>query len=521
MLTSRIYANGSNLACRYIVTALTEETLKEAKNTFFLYKEKGVILNENFSDCEWLLTNETKKYKLRFCISEVLYKKNIEKWTNCSYQCFIDGIKSYAVFNLGAFTIYEIQRIVNSLCHISEVSYKAIKPETHTVEFLKLLPDNEIKDQIIEELEERSIFSLQEKRNRRQRVLAEFSSYFYFNDMLEQFWENASYEEKLFYFPIYFWWNLTAILPLRPTEFLLTPRDCLNEINGENILTIRRTRLKSRNSHRYYNVNGDYKLMKYSIPDKLARELRFYINSTNEMTISKLNTLFVQEPHYRYFGKKIPQISCYYSYENLCLCLKRFYSDIVKDEVDRIKLGDTRHLAMIGLIISGGTPVICKELAGHTDINISSHYYSNISRFVECATYEMYRKQKGYYIDIAKHRYTGIGEKIKVKNGYCDSNAYINGSINDCIRNISANGELGECVLCPHFIDEKHGEYLVFLNSEDIKKQVDADSKYLMHVIETVRRGKGCNEDIQSALMKLQHSSARYSQSLYKNLEVL
>ena len=91
------------------------------------------------------------------------------------------------------------------------------------------------------------------------------------------------------------------------------------------------------------------------------------------------------------------------------------------------------------------------------------------------------------------------------------------------IHEFSANTktEIYSVHFLPHFIDEKHGEYLVFLNSEDIKKQVDADSKYLMHVIETVRRGKGCNEDIQSALMKLQHSSARYSQSLYKNLEVL
>ena len=128
MITSKFYANGSNLACHYIVTELTEETLREAKDTFFLYKEKGVILNENFSDCEWLLTNQTKKYKLRFYVSEVLYKKNIKSWSNCSYQCFIDGIKSYAVFNLGVYTIDKIQKMVNSLCQISEVCYNVTIP---------------------------------------------------------------------------------------------------------------------------------------------------------------------------------------------------------------------------------------------------------------------------------------------------------------------------------------------------------------------------------------------------------
>ena len=39
-----------------------------------------------------------------------------------------------------------------------------------------------------------------------------------------------------------------------------------------------------------------------------------------------------------------------------------------------------------------------------------------------------------------------------------------------------------------------------------------------MRVLEMVRKGRGCNEDIQSALLKLQHSSAQYSHCLYKNM---
>lgn len=521
MLTSRKYVNNRNLGCHYIITNMDDDTLREVKSKFSVYQSKGVILNDSFNDNIWRLTNQISTFSIKFIVEKNLYQKNTEEWSGCSYQCFVDGIKTYAVAHLGKISIVKIQDIINKLCRIAETTYKEIKPDMHTVEFLKLLPDNEVKDQIIEDIEEKIFFLPHAKEKKRQRILAEFDSYFRFNDVLETFWKTASDAEKCFYFPIYLWWNLTAILPLRPTEFLLTPRDCLEKGNRENILTIRRTTLKGGDKQVCYNINDDYQLMKYCIPQALSYEIEKYISTTKEMKLSELGTLFVQEVHYQYLGQKSLRPNGYYSYQNLSACLKKFFKDVMNDDGFCVNLGDTRHLAMISLIVSGGTPVVCKELAGHSDINISSHYYSNISRFVECATYEMYQKKKGGYVDLWKHRSISTEKKIKVCGGYCDSAAYINGSISDCIRNVDTNGELGNCVVCPHFIDGKRGEYLIFLNSNERKKQVDSDSKYLMHVVEMVRKGKGCSEDIQTALMKLQHSSSQYSQCLYKNMEVL
>jgi len=523
MLTSRVYTDDKNYERHYVVAAINEETLRQAESTFDIYRKNGVILSGSFSDDEWVLTNQVKKTTLSFCSNEIMFKRYAEKWIGCSCRCFTDGMKAYAIFQMGSIALAGIKEIVKKLMCVTEKPHTELNADIHIIEFLKLLPDNEIKDQVIEEMEERSMFSPQTKANKRQRILAEFDAYFRFNDALEEFWINANDDEKLFYFPMYFWWTLTAILPLRPTEFLLIPRMCTEKKNGENILTIRRTNLKGGKKKICYSINGDYRLMKYSVPDSMAAELKEYINATVKMPLSKLGTLFVQEPHYSHIGKSAPNSSSYYSYQNLSYCLKRFQYDIMKIEEDknRINLGDTRHLAMISLIASGGSPVICKELAGHSDINISSHYYSNISRFVECATYEMYRRQKGGSVDMMSHKPYSTGETVKVGGGRCDSAAYIAGSISDCIRNVGTSGELGNCMFCPHFIDGKSGKYLIFSNAGDTKNHVDADSKYLMHVLETVRKGKGCNEDIQSALLRLQHSSARYSQCLYKNMEVL
>lgn len=520
MLTAKAVTDGDKkVKSYYVVTQFSDETLSQAKNIFGEYT--NVFLNENFDDDTWILTNQITRMKLHFSVDGFSFNRYAEKWLGCSYRCFVNGVKAYIVFNMGSFGFQGLRKIFNKLLCICKIPYEKLPDDVHILEFLKLLPDSEIKDQVIESMEERVLFSTKRRKNNGQRILASFETYFRFNDNLDDYWENASEKDKLFYFPLYFWWNLTAILPLRPTEFLLTPRNCVERKDDENILTIRRTTLKGGKNITRYRINSDYKLMKYSVTAKLAAEVEWYVRATENMPKSTLDTLFVQQPHYSYCNRSAPSCSVYYSYYNLSYCLEKFQREIMEMdfESNRINLGDTRHLAMISLIVSGGSPVICKELAGHEDINISSHYYSNISRFVECATYEMYKKQKSNAVDMLTHRRHHMEKTVDVFGGKCDSDIYISGKIDECIKSIGPNGEIGECIFCPHFIDGKTGKYILFSDTTARKKQVDDDSKYLMSVLELVRKGNGCNEDIQSALLRLQNSSVKYSQSLYLNME--
>jgi hypothetical protein len=508
----------------YLLTDLNEEMLCHAKETFENYRAQGIVIKGNFEDSEWVLTNQYKKATLRFLPNEFLFKRHAEKWLECSYRSFVEAVKVYAVFNLDGFTVRGIQgRVVNCLVKAAETPYEELAADKHLLEFLKLLPGGETKDRIVEDMEEQLMFAVEKHSDRKQRILSDFTAYFEFNSALESYWADAKKRDKLFYFPLYFWWNLTAILPLRPTEFLLTPRECLETKNGEAILTIRRTTLKARKMRVKHNINEDYEMVKYSIPEKLANEVRAYLKATAKMPLSSLNTLFVPLAHYSCLGRDVAPSSVYYSNRNLEYCLRKFQDKVMKiaSEKERIRLGDTRHLAMISLIISGGSPVICKELAGHEDVNISSHYYSNISRFVECATYEMYKKSSaGITATIQNHRLPSIGTTVAVNGGRCDSPEYNSGRIGDCISSMGPNGELGCCISCPHFIDGKTGKYILFSDSKISaqKKQVDEDSKYLIRMLEAVRLGRGKSEDIQSALLRLQHSSSRYGHSLYKNM---
>ena len=89
-----------------------------------------------------------------------------------------------------------------------------------------------------------------------QRPLAAFDTYFKFNDLIEDYWaSDIPKEERLFFFPIYLWWRITAVIPMRPREFILTTRDCyyVNE-QGEHFLTIRRNQLKGSRHQVSYTV---------------------------------------------------------------------------------------------------------------------------------------------------------------------------------------------------------------------------------------------------------------------------
>jgi hypothetical protein len=201
--------------------------------------------------------------------------------------------------------------------------------------------------------------------------------------------------------------------------------------------------------------------------------------------------------------------------------LRRFYQEVgctQDDGISHIRLGDTRHLAMTNLIISGGSPVICRELAGHSSIDVSAHYYANISNLVECATLERYRRSKSAAADIAgapRYPIALSADMRRVSGGWCGSEAMNSGGIDDCLKVMDGNGHIGVCRACAQYHPDDPGVRLSFLDEASGKAQVDADSRHLVRMIELARRGLGHEEDIGAALLRLQHSSNHYGKCLW------
>jgi hypothetical protein len=263
-------------------------------------------------------------------------------------------------------------------------------------------------------------------------------------------------------------------------------------------------------------------LKEYAIHDALAAELKWYINATKNMKRTKIGTLFKQTPHFAYLNVSLRSTNQYYTYACMKTCLRMFYTEIVEtvdDDISHINLGDTRHLAMTNLIITGGSPVICRELAGHSSVDISAHYYSNISNLVECVTLEMYRKSKNTIADVVgtpKYPVSVADDMRRVTDGWCTSAAMKSGSVDDCLKVLGVNGYIGECSRCDHYRPDNPGIRLEFYDEKIGRDQVDSDSRHLIRMIELVRKGLGHEEDISSALLRLQHSSDHYGKCLWE-----
>ncbi len=507
-----------------VLREIDNEALSRARSIFQIYRERGIMMNNSFDDPVWTLSNQTRNVGLTLIAFEGHFLQNAMSWVGCDYKRYHECVKAYIAFNLGEIGLSTLHELAKALIALSHKTCEEVADSSeyinHIVGFLQMLPNcSAQRDRVIETLEERVEKKINVRKGK-QRRLADFNTYLKFNEVIADFWRTANQSQKLFYFPLYFWWNLTSILPLRPTEFLLTPRDCLQD---GNVLTIRRTKLKGGSQKIAYRIEDDYERKQYVIPNRLADEIRAYLQMTEKMPLTEIDTLFLQEPHFRYIGRKGYIKSWYYTYGNLHTCLRYFYEEIVplqSEPLNTIYFGDTRHIAMASLMLSGGSPIICMELAGHSDIDISSHYYSNISNLVECVTLERYRSSKdsGVVLDGALKYSLAIPEtKSRVANGWCGSQEVAAGNICDCLKVSGVQGHIGDCSRCGYYYPDNQGIRLEFLDEENGKRQVDDDCEHLIRMIELTRKGLGQQEDIGAALLRLQRSSDHYGKCLWEN----
>ena len=490
------------------VRCLDGDTRLRARKCFTGYRIRGSILNETFEDDIWTLTDELHSYAIDFRFDAERFRLKAEMWIGCAEECYLECMKAYIAFQLGSCTLSYLKTIANGiklLAGMTEEEAEMIDREerAHIVGFLFLIPGgNDLKDKVIEALEEQAWTV----RSGTPRALADFPRYLYFNKSLDDFWTRATEKEKLFYFPVCFWWKLTAVLPLRVTEFLLTPRDCLSRRNGKFLLSIRRTKLKKGGRRLSYTVESDYFLQTYEIQEDLFRAVRAYREATaGDTPLPKLGTLLVPER---------PVSSGYFTYVQLSARLKRFCAEIPGDKDCPVRAGDTRHLAMISLILSGGSPVICRELAGHESAAVSSHYYANLSSIVESAVYEYCRRRTAIASLEGFPRFPAAlpAEKVRVERGWCDVPGVTRGDVTECLKCCDRSGQIGNCVNCAHFYPDSPGLHLKL--ERESKAAVDGDGEYLMRMIELVRRGLGYEEDIAAALRRLQNSGYRYASLL-------
>jgi len=526
--------------------------IEESKIKFKEYKDQGIIKNSLFDDETWQMYDEYNNQGIYFDINKDSYNLHYKKETGMTHERFTECLKAFVIFCIGDYVLNTLASFVNDIkkiCAVSifmldEINISITFPNVSETFFETLPMENEnAKEQIVASLilYAESKISYNTIQNRRE--LSDFMSYFKFGYLLDKYWKQTiSEDERLFYYPVYLWWKITGIIPTRPREFILTPRNCLTRENGTSMLILRKSNLKGSNRKVNYNIEKDYIKVQFPISESLADEIEMYIKMTEKYPDNELHTLFRAEPHFAKFNMKKSRVNRFYTYVNLSCVLRIFYYEILQenyglkvslskgeldysfdnDNIQFINLGETRHISMINAIAEGCSPEIVMQMAGHESVDMSAHYYSNMSTYVECRTYAkfMAMKQEDINYILGKNCYipSNVETFIKLENdARCYSKALAEGDMTDCIAASGENGEIGYCPSCRFYRQGGFGYF--FTNTDIYKNKIDTDLEYLQKIVKLVRQGKGMNEDIREALLRFKSDRHDYELYLFEKFE--
>lgn len=242
------------------------------------------------------------------------------------------------------------------------------------------------------------------------RKLPSSRSIFIFDYCIKDFFEgNNDLTLKKIYYPVYIWWKVTNVIPMRPNELIIkTTRDCLIEDKDEDKYYLKVNRVKIKRTR--YTVSKPMIpiLNKLEIDKDTYDLIKKYIDLT-EFTQS--HTLFswmaLNEFKQEYMDTKISSEenkaslpifnsdsekfnALMFGASVLSELLSSFYKYIIgfqyghnfKDK-ERLSLGDTRHLAFSSLHLQGLSPVEIAMLGGHTTLEMQDSYTNHVQYYVD------------------------------------------------------------------------------------------------------------------------------------------
>jgi hypothetical protein len=146
------------------------------------------------------------------------------------------------------------------------------------------------------------------------------------------------------------------------------------------------------------------------------------------------------------------------------------------NEIEIVKLGDVRHLAIINMMFLGYSPYEIMIMAGHSSMNTQMNYCNHVETFATAKSHVLHEMVVnnclGSNIEYSSSQYflekRRLGEKFtslpKVEEG---KGRCLNGDSVDECYSIS-------CVFCPYFVPESNfsDEFYEILDNEN-KKALD------------------------------------------------
>lgn len=483
-------------------------------DVFRKMKEDGTT-NSNYEDNLWMCYTGVKYKGIDFTFDREAYEKHIGKKFWISYETMTDMLKCYALYNCGVYIFPTVDNkvtvIKEFITHFGDATYNTSNTSLEVIDdFLAFIatPDEMI-NEILKQIR------VQKPKSSSQRELSHLINYIAIENEISDMY-HGEIEDKDFvkWFPVFFWSKVTFIIPLRATEMLLTPYDCLSVQDGKTQIHIRRTMLKKGGKTVYYDVDKDYKEFVYNVPETWTIQcIRKYQELTKQ---HKRKYLF---DHTKYminnmlslqaFNLLLAEFTETYLVGNRKYDYARYATGI--DEFEVTTAGDSRPIAMANLYFQDVGSEICRQLADHMRITTSAGYYTNVSNTVYCSSImQLQRKinQEYHELDTLSRAYELDKQRQllrKQRNVSClsDRQPLITGDIEDCVR----EGHLQECLGCRYYYptEEELKEQLM-----DRKQRLDAISKEVVDYLADKEKADKNGADFEKIMLDAQTHIRRY-----------
>lgn len=227
------------------------------------------------------------------------------------------------------------------------------------------------------------------KPNRNNRDLPEFKDILIFDEHITEFFRNVSNgDEHVRFYPVYLWWKLTNIIPMRVIEFLKLRKHCFEKKeDGTFWITIPREKKKA-NSPFKIDVTDTLEINSemFSIASR-------YIDMLENLDIHS-EYLFPFDIYVRYLIRPRQTIGQRKGNQNRLIdkylqrIIDDFYNEVIRDDsVNKITCGDTRHFAIMNMFLQGFNMLSIARMAGHDNLEIQQNYFSHVDHYIQSQVY--------------------------------------------------------------------------------------------------------------------------------------
>ena len=465
-------------------------------------------LKGGFNEKVWEGYQGVDRTGIDFSIDEDLYKSHFGRETAISIEKMAKMLRCFTIYLCGAYIFtgisVKIKAIKEFLQKNGDKDFKMKAENIATVrEFLLFIstPCKQIDEMI-------GAIRLKKAEEKKQRQLAPIINYLVIEAEINRLFDEVCDDETFIkWFPIYFWVNITFILPLRATEMLLTPYDCICMKNGKIYLVVRRTKLKKKYKTVYYDPEEDYKCFTYEIPNNnVAFNIQKYIDLTSSPErrfLFKYNELMINEMmSLPAFNRLLAEFI-----ENHIIGNKRYDFALHAANIDSFEIvtaGDSRPIAMANMYFQDCGEDICRQLADHEHIDTSAGYYTNITNtiwaqsIIRCIRKADEKKRK------REHSYNiGFVTKIDHDGAICTSLKRQAESLDDCVEQDS----LEDCMGCKYYrpTQRELDEYLA-----EHKQKAEESSRQMIDLVNGVMKIKDCDLTLEDIFLSAQTQIERY-----------